>query len=67
MFLRLHLQHSEMLDLEGLKSMELDFPNQKKAMPVYTLKLSSEVVQLKVMADYYFFLFVCYVCLTTGI
>lgn len=54
----LHLQYSEMLDLEGLKSMELDFPNQKKVMPVYTLKLRTEVVQLKVMADYFFFLFV---------
>lgn len=56
----LHFQYSEMLDLEGMKSMELDFPNQKKVMPVYTLKLSTDVVQLKVMADYFFFsLFSC--------
>lgn len=62
LYLRSRLQYSEMLDLEGLKSMELDCPNQKRVMPVYNLKLSTEAVQLKVMADY-FFCFVLFSCL----
>ncbi|XP_073343757.1 signal-transducing adaptor protein 1-like [Pagrus major] len=39
--------YTEKLDLEALKSMELDSPYQKKEPTIFTLKLKTEEVQLK--------------------
>lgn len=41
------LTYTEMLNLEGLKSMDLHWSQQKKSTPVYILKLSTETLHLK--------------------
>lgn len=41
-------QYTEKLDLEELKTMELDSPYEKKAPTIFTLTLKTEEVQLKV-------------------
>lgn len=44
----LFTQYIEKLDLEQLKSMELDPPYERKASSIFTLTLHTEEVQLKV-------------------
>lgn len=41
-------QFTDTLDLEGLKSMDLQWFQQKKSKPIYRLNTTTETVQLKV-------------------
>ncbi len=48
LLVRLLCQYTERVDLEHIKSMELESPYKKKAPTIFTLRLATEEVQLKV-------------------
>lgn len=60
----LFCQYTEKLDLEELKSKELDSPLQRKVPATFTLRLKTGDVKLKVRCDEDLTDFCCYCCLS---